>query len=132
VKTALKLWAIVNHDITNARRRNILTQIYPQNIGLLDDKALLPTGGEHLFGPKFTQALVEQVKTLNVLEMVGDASRPFGSNNGPRQSSRCASQPPSSSSSGGRYPNINGSRYVPTILAFDGSFGGCIARFDVD
>ncbi len=55
VKTALKLWAVVYHDITNARHRNILAQIYPQNIGLLDDKAILPTGGEHLFGPKFTQ-----------------------------------------------------------------------------
>jgi hypothetical protein len=52
------------NDITNERRRNILGQIYPQNIGLLDDKAnILPTGGEHLFGPKFTQTLVEQLKT---------------------------------------------------------------------
>ncbi len=58
VKTSLKLWAMVYHDITNARRRNILAQIYLQNIGLLDDKAILPTGGEHLFGPKFIQALV--------------------------------------------------------------------------
>jgi hypothetical protein len=73
MKTALKLWAVVYHDITNARHRNILAQIYPQNIGLLDDKAILPTGGEHLFGPKFTQALVEQVKTLNALEMAGGA-----------------------------------------------------------
>jgi hypothetical protein len=58
VKTSLKLWAMVYHDITNARRRNILAQIYLQNVGLLDDKAILPTGGEHLFGPKSTQALV--------------------------------------------------------------------------
>ena len=28
---------------------NILTQIYPQNVGLLDDKSILPAGGDHLF-----------------------------------------------------------------------------------
>ncbi|XP_046440099.1 uncharacterized protein LOC124210488 [Daphnia pulex] len=110
VKTALKLWAVVYHDITNARRRNILAQIYPQNIGLLDDKAVLPTGGEHLFGPKFTQALVEQVKTLNALENAG-APRAPGSKGGhdQRQSNRDFSHPPSSS--GGRYSNFKGSRY---------------------
>jgi hypothetical protein len=127
VKTALKLWAVVYHDITNARRRNILAQIYPQNIGLLDDKAILPTGGEHLFGPKFTQALVEQVKTLNALETAG-APRASGSSggHGQRQSGRSFSNPPASS--GGRYSNP-GSRYVQTILAFHDSFGGRIARF---
>lgn len=132
VKTALKLWAVLYHDITNARRRNILAQIYPQNIGLLDDKAILPAGGEHLFGPKFTQALVEQVKTLNALENAGGAPCPSGSNSGQRQSNRGFSQPPSTSFSGGRYSNFNGSRYVQTILAFDGSFGGRIARFAVE
>ncbi|KAI9550901.1 hypothetical protein GHT06_004520 [Daphnia sinensis] len=132
VKTALKLWAVLYHDITNARRRNILAQIYPQNIGLLDDKAILPAGGEHLFGPKFTQALVEQVKTLNALENAGGAPCPSGSNSGQRQSNRGFSQPPSASFSGGRYSNFNGSRYVQTILAFDGSFGGRIARFAVE
>ncbi|EFX70828.1 hypothetical protein DAPPUDRAFT_327777 [Daphnia pulex] len=128
VKTALKLWAVVYHDITSARRRNILTQIYPQNIGLLDDKSILPTGGEHLFGPKFTQALVEQVKTLNALNTAG-APRASGSNDGhgQRQSGRSFSNPPASS--GGRYSNFNGSLYVQTILAFQESFGGRIARF---
>ena len=132
MKTALKLWAVVYHDITNARRRNILAQIFPQNIGLLDDKAILPTGGEHLFSPRFTQALVEQVKTLNALEMAGGAPCPSGYNNGQRHSNRGASLPPLSSSSGGRYPNNKGSRYFQTILAFDGSFGGRIARFAVE
>jgi hypothetical protein len=115
VKTALKLWAVVYHDITNARRRNILAQIYPQNIGLLDDKAVLPTGGEHLFGSKFTQALVEQVKTLNALENAG-GPRASGSKGGhdQRQANRDFSHSPSSS--GGRYSNFKGSRYVQSIL----------------
>jgi hypothetical protein len=92
----------VYHDIKSARRRNIPAQIYPQNIGLLDDKAVLPTGGEHLFGPKFTQALVDQVTTLNALENAG-APRASGSKGGhdQRQFYRDFSHP--RSSLGGRY-----------------------------
>ncbi len=128
IRTALKLWAVVYHDIISARRRNILTQIYPQNIGLLDDKSILPTGGDHLFGPSFTQALVEQVKTLNALE--GAGQRASNSNSGQRQANRNDSQPaPSTSSDGQQYRNNNSNRYVPTTLAFSDSFGGRIARF---
>ena len=133
VRTALKLWAILYHDITKARRRNILTQIYPQNVGLLDDKSILPTGGEHLFGPKFTQALVEQVKTLNALNQAsgggrnGRSSQSSSGHNYRSGSSQHGSQQGTSSSGGQQQQNSN--RYVPTSLAFPGSFGGQIARF---
>ncbi|KZS00262.1 Uncharacterized protein APZ42_003513, partial [Daphnia magna] len=126
IRTALKLWAVLYHDVTSARRRNILSQIYPQNIGLLDDKAILPTGGDHLFGPKFTQALVEQVKTLNALESAGGIQRASGQISS-SQPNRSFSHPPRSLSSGGQINSSN--RYVPTSLAFLGSFGGRISRF---
>jgi hypothetical protein len=48
----------VPRDITTARR-NILSQIYPQYVGLLDDKSILSTSRDHLFGTKFTQAVIE-------------------------------------------------------------------------
>ena len=80
-RTALNLWTILYHDITNARRRNILTQIYPQNVGLLDEVHSSYTGGDHVFGLKFTQALVEQVKTMKALNQVGGIRRNSGSSN---------------------------------------------------
>ena len=58
IRVALKLWATLYRDIMQARRKNILSQVYPDNISLLDDHRALPAGGDHLFGPKFISALV--------------------------------------------------------------------------
>ena len=113
IRAALKLWAVLYNDITTARRRNILSQIYPQNIGLLDNKGILPVGGEYLFGPKFVNALVDQVNTLNKLDQAGKSAVPP------------PSQPRPFTSSGSNAQN----RYVQTRLAFSDSFGGRIARF---
>ena len=44
-------------------------------------KSILPTGGDHVFGLKFTQALVEQVKTMKALNQVGGIRRNSGSSN---------------------------------------------------
>jgi hypothetical protein len=113
VRAALKLWAVLYNDVTTARRRNILSQIYPQNIGLLDNKGVLPVGGKLLFGPKFVDALVDQVNTLNKLDQAGKSAAPP------------PSQPRPSTSSGSNTQN----RYVQTRLAFSDSFGGRIALF---
>ena len=51
IRTTLKLWAVLYHNITIARRQNILSHIYPQYVGLLDDKSILPTSRDHLFRP---------------------------------------------------------------------------------
>jgi hypothetical protein len=128
IRTALKLWAVLYHDVTSARRKNILSQIYPQNVGLLDDKSILPTGGDHLFGPKFTQALVDQVKTLNALENASESQRASGQGSS-SHSGRNFDHPQRSSSSGGSHQNNSSNRYVKTSLAFVGSFGGRISLF---
>ncbi|KAI9562463.1 hypothetical protein GHT06_009896 [Daphnia sinensis] len=107
IRTALKLWAVVYHDIISVRRRNILSQIYPQNIGLLHDTSILPTGGDHLFGPKFTQSLVEQVKTLNALEGAAERLAPRERNSSYQQPGRNSSQP---ASSGGHRNNNHANR----------------------
>jgi hypothetical protein len=117
IRTALKLWAVLYHDVTSARRKNILSQIYPQNVGLLDDKSILPTGGDHLFGPKFTQALVDQVKTLNALENASESQRASGQGSS-SHSGRNFDHPQRSSSSGGSHQNNSSNRYVITSLAF--------------
>jgi hypothetical protein len=113
VRAALKLWAVLYNDVTTASRCNILSQIYPQNIGLLDNKGVLQVGGELLFGPKFVDALVDQVNTLNKLDQAGKSAAPP------------PSQPRPSTSSGSNTQN----RYVQTRLAFSDSFGGRLARF---
>ena len=128
IRTALKLWAVLYYDVTSARRKNILSQIYPQNVGLLDDKSILPTGGDHLFGPKFTQALVDQVKTLNALENASGSQRASGQGSS-SHSGRNFDHPQRSSSSGGSHQNNSYNRYVKTSLAFVGSFGGRISLF---
>ena len=128
IRTALKLWAVLYYDVTSARRKNILSQIYPQNVGLLDDKSILPTGGDHLFGPKFTQALVKQVKTLNALENASGSQRASGQGSS-SHSGRNFDHPQRSSSSGGSHQNNSYNRYVKTSLAFVGSFGGRISLF---
>ncbi|KZR98368.1 Uncharacterized protein APZ42_006246 [Daphnia magna] len=128
IRTAVKLWAVLYHDVTSARRQNILSQIYPQNVGLLDDQSILPTGGDHLFGPKFTQALVEQVKTLNALKNAGGGQCTSGQGSS-SHSGRNFDHPPRSASSGGSHQNNSFNRYVKSSLAFVGSFGGRISLF---
>ena len=113
VRATLKLWAVLYNDVTTARRRKILPQVYPQNIGLLDNKGVLPVGGELLFGPKLVDALVDQVNTLNKLDQVGKSAAPP------------PSQPRPSTSSG----SITQNRNLQTRLAFSDSFGGRFARF---
>ena len=107
------MWAVLYNDVTTVRCRNILSQIYPQNIGLLDNKCVLPVGGELLFGPKFVNALVDQVNTLNKLDQAG------------KSAAAPPSQPRPSTSSG----SITQNRYVQTRLAFSDSFGCRIAQF---
>lgn len=126
IRAALTLWARLYGNILSARRRNILTQIYPNNTGLLDDKKILSAGGEHLFGPEFVKALVTQVQTLNALGATPGAAPkavPSGSNNQRgHQSSQSAPHQYSSSGS-----NING--YVLAVPAFHNAFAGRISRF---
>ncbi|XP_045032012.1 uncharacterized protein LOC123474158 [Daphnia magna] len=116
IKIALRLWATLLNDVTRARRRNILTQIYPGFTSLLDNKKILPAdGGEHLFGPKFIGELVDQMKTMNTMDIqAGDKSgvvpvtplqRPA------RASTSAAAYGGSSQSNNNRYSGYNSSNH---------------------
>ena len=68
LKTLSVLWAHLFHDITDARRRNILSQTHPNHVGLLARAAhMLPVGGEELFGSTFINELISQVKTASLV-----------------------------------------------------------------
>ena len=57
VRSATRLWAILFRDTLKERRRNILTQVYPQYTNLLDNTKIW-SGGDDLFGQKFEDHLV--------------------------------------------------------------------------
>jgi hypothetical protein len=95
------LWSVPNR---------LVGTVYPQNIGLLDYKGILPVGGEFLFGPKFVDAVMDQVNTLNKLDQAGKSAAPP------------PNQPKPSTSSGSNAQNL----YVQTSLAFSDSFGAVL------
>ena len=68
LKTLLMLWTHLFRDITMARRLNIMSQVHPNHIGLLNHSAkLLPVGGEDLFGDSFIKELLSQVQTAGLV-----------------------------------------------------------------
>lgn len=137
IRAALVLWARLFSDILGARRRNIMTQIYPNNIGLLDDKKILSAGGDHLFGPDFVKALVTQIQTLNALGPAPGASANrstsgSGGNQNRQQSSHQRSSQPSQNSSRQYSSNsYDNNGYVLAAPAFNNALSGRICRFFV-
>lgn len=132
IHAALVLWARLFGDILGSRRRNILSQIYPNNIGLLDDKKILSAGGDHLFGPEFVKALVTQIQTLNALGPAPGASTNRSTSSGGGNSSRQSSQqrPSQSSQNSNRQHSSSGynnNGYVLAVPAFNNTFGGRIS-----
>lgn len=73
--------------------------------------------------------MVEQVKTLNALEGTAGRSAPRERNSSYQQPGRSNSQP---ASSGVHRNNNQANHYVTTLLAFNNSFGGRIARFGAE
>ncbi len=74
VKMALRLWAVLFRDIIRTRRHNILSQVYPEFVGLLDRDDIW-SGGEDLFGRKFLKHLVDEAKSQATLEGIAKKSR---------------------------------------------------------
>lgn len=54
------------HDVLKSRRRNILSQIYPEYVSLLDNPKIIKPG-ENLFGSKFMEHLLAEAKTQSTL-----------------------------------------------------------------
>ncbi|KAK4037645.1 hypothetical protein OUZ56_029676 [Daphnia magna] len=52
IRTALKLWSTLYHDILMTNWRNIMAEVYPNFMGILDDHKLFK-GADLLFGPTF-------------------------------------------------------------------------------
>ena len=73
IRTALKLWASLYHEILATRRRNIVTQVYPNFMSLLDDHKLFK-GGDLLFGPAFVNKLVGHAKAQSTLQQICPSS----------------------------------------------------------
>ncbi|KAK4006962.1 hypothetical protein OUZ56_012116 [Daphnia magna] len=72
IRVAMKLWASLYGEVLNSRRRNILSQFYPEYLSLLDDPKLLECG-DHLFGPRFMSQLNSHARvqmTLNDIRPV--------------------------------------------------------------
>ncbi|KZS05295.1 Uncharacterized protein APZ42_031552 [Daphnia magna] len=72
IRVAMKLWASLYGEVLNSRRRNILSQFYPEYLSLLDDPKLLECG-DHLFGPRFMSQLNSHARvqtTLNDIRLV--------------------------------------------------------------
>jgi hypothetical protein len=67
IRIALRLWATLFRDIIKSRRNNILSQVYPEYLGLLDRDDIW-SGGEDLFGKGFLKHLVEEAKSQAALE----------------------------------------------------------------
>ena len=57
IRVALKLWAVLYNNVLQSRRRNIMTQLYPKDLHLLNDPRLV-TIGCNLFGAKFVNTLM--------------------------------------------------------------------------
>jgi hypothetical protein len=67
IRIPLRLWATLFRDIIKSRRHNILSQVYPEYLGLLDRDDIW-SGGEDLFGRRFLKHLVEEAKSQATLE----------------------------------------------------------------
>ncbi|KZS07400.1 Uncharacterized protein APZ42_028944 [Daphnia magna] len=112
IRAAMKLWASLYGEVLNSRRRNILSQIYPEYLSLLDDPKLLECG-DHLFGPRFMSQLISHARVQTTLNDI----RPNTST-----SQRQQQRQPS------RYNNFNG-WYDRFDLVFSHAFGGRVTNF---
>ena len=69
VKIAIRLWATLFRDIIRSRRHNILSQVYPEYLGLLERDDIW-FDGDNLFGRKFLKHLVEEAKSQATLALI--------------------------------------------------------------
>ncbi|KAK4028864.1 hypothetical protein OUZ56_021883 [Daphnia magna] len=121
IQTAVKLWASLFKEVLFTRRHNILSQIYPGFLNLLDDPKNLKGGGQ-LFGPQFLDKLVSQAKvqsTLGDIKTPGSVPPPTG-----RQHNNPPKEPVNF-----RRPSEGHKGYDHLSLAFSSCFGGRIGRF---
>ncbi|KZS10033.1 Uncharacterized protein APZ42_025603 [Daphnia magna] len=81
IKIALQLWATLLRDVIKTRRHNILSQVYPEFIGLLE-RTDIWSGGEDLFDRKILKHLVGEARSQATLEVISKKSKKAGSENG--------------------------------------------------
>ena len=118
IRIALRLWAAIFRDIIKTWRLNILSQVYPEFIGLLD-RTDIWSGGEDLFGRKFLKHLVEEAKSQATLEGI---SRKSKKGNQPKDQPAAAQQKKPN-----YYPNYTPRDGYVTVSPY--SFGGRISRY---
>lgn len=75
VKTTLKFWAGLYHSVLKSRRKNILSQIYPEYVSLLDNCRIL-RGGDHFFWAKFMEHLVAEANDQSTLSHIRPTGTP--------------------------------------------------------
>ena len=129
IKAALRLWTTLYRDVLATRRRNILAQVYPRFMGLLEDASLFK-GGDLLFGPKFVNKLVGHAQAQNTLKQI----RPPPATN--QHSARRSNdnrhsdkrQQDRRQHRGNYDGSINNSEYETIFLTFHKSCGGCTTR----
>ncbi|KZS05645.1 Uncharacterized protein APZ42_031115 [Daphnia magna] len=73
-QSAIRLWATLFRDIIKSRKQNILAQVYPEFINLLD-RSDIWSGGEDLFGRKFLRHLVNEAKAQSTLEGISKVNK---------------------------------------------------------
>ena len=122
IRTALKLWTSLYHDILATRRRNIMTQVYPNFMSLLEDHQLFK-GGDLLFGPAFLNKLVGHAMAQSTLQQIPPSSSDS------RASRRADDNCQQDCNAIPRGNNGNNFGYETVSLAFHNSFGGRVARF---
>lgn len=128
IKTAIKLWATLYHDILSSRRRNILSQVYPGFIGLLDNTKNFKSSAQ-LFGPKFTSQLMSQAKVQSTLEDIRPHTSRSRASNSERTTGASSSGDRGGQQGQSRNNEQNNGGYESLKLAFSDSFGGRIARY---
>ncbi|XP_032796903.2 uncharacterized protein LOC116933161 [Daphnia magna] len=111
LKSLSLLWCHLFKDISTTRRLNILSQVYPNHVGLLSRSAeTLLIGGDDLFGDVCIKELLAQVHTAALVSnsvAPSATSTPAKSNMSNRPSSLTG---PSTSNSSQRNHDIN--RYI--------------------
>jgi hypothetical protein len=87
VKIAVRLWATLFRDIIRSRRHNILSQVYPEYLGLLERDDIW-SDGDNLFGRKFLKHLVEEAKSQATLASISKKKTPSHSKDQPASASQ--------------------------------------------